>query len=88
MPADAFIWKVAVWTVRGRLLTGMDPEKAYQLTHNPDFTHLLNVPHCEEISFLWNGHNLSAQDVMHILDIPQREVFSFMTGAYALGWLE
>ena len=87
-PAESFIWKVAVWTVRGRLLTGMDPERAYQLIHKPDFTQLLNLPHCEEISFLWNGHNLSAQDVMHILDIPQREVFSFMTGAYALGWLE
>lgn len=85
---ESLIWKVALWTARGRLIHGLDAERAYQLRLQPDFSGLLRLPHCDEISFLWSGHNLSAQDVMHILDIPQREVFSFLTAAYALNWLK
>ena len=86
--AQTLIWKVAIWTARGRLFNGMDPEKNMQLSTQPDFVRFLPLPSGEEISEVWAGHSLSALDVVRILDVPQRVVFSFMSGAYSLGWFQ
>ncbi|EAR60611.1 hypothetical protein [Neptuniibacter caesariensis] len=85
---DSFVWKVAIWTARGRLIVGMDPEKTMQLTTKPDFDAFLPLPHGEEISEVWAGNSLSALDVAKILDVPQRVVFAYMCGAYSLGWFQ
>jgi hypothetical protein len=86
--AESLIWKVAIWTARGRLLNGMDPEKLLQLTTKPDFDRFLTLPNCEAISDVWAGHSVSALDIVKILDVPQRVVFAFMSGAYSLGWFQ
>ena len=86
--AETLIWKVAIWTARGRLFNGMDPEKQLQLSIKPDFNRFLTLPNCEAISDVWVGHKVSALDVVKILDVPQRVVFSFMSGAYSLGWFQ
>lgn len=85
---DLLIWKVALWTARGRLFTGMDPEKTMQLVTKPDFKKFQPLPSCEEINDVWSGHSASALDVARILDIPQRVVFAFMSGAFTLGWFQ
>ncbi|WP_415891522.1 hypothetical protein ACMXYN_09050 [Neptuniibacter sp. PT8_73] len=85
---ESLIWKVALWTSRGRLLNGMDPEKLMQLTVQPDFETFQAIPDCYEISDVWSGHQVTALDVVRILDIPQRVVFTFMCGAYSLGWFQ
>ncbi|WP_415912113.1 hypothetical protein [Neptuniibacter sp. QD37_11] len=85
---ESLIWKVALWTSRGRLLNGMDPEKLMQLTVQPDFETFQAVPDCYEISDVWSGHQMTALDIVRILDIPQRVVFTFMCGAYSLGWFQ
>lgn len=85
---DAMIWKIALWTARGRLNQRMDPEKVYKLKEQPDFSRLIEIPHASEITELWFGHRLSALDVVRILNVPQRYVFAFMSGADALGWLQ
>lgn len=85
---DSLLWKVAVWTARGKIFQGMDPEKVLQLKTQPDFTRFILLPSGKEISELWSAHQLSALDVVRILDIPQRFVFSFMSGAFLLGWFQ
>ncbi|WP_370298129.1 hypothetical protein [Pontibacterium sp.] len=85
---DAMIWKIALWTARGRLNQRMDPEKVYKLKERPDFSRLIEIPHASEITELWFDHRLSALDVVRILNVPQRYVFAFMSGADALGWLQ
>ena len=85
---EPLIWKVALWTSRGRLFYGMDPEKLVQLTTKPDFELYQRLPECHEISELWQGHQMSSLDVARIIDAPQRVVFSFMCGAYSLGWFQ
>lgn len=85
---DAMIWKVALWTARGRLNQGMDPDKIYKLKARPDFSRLIEIPHANEITELWHDHRLSALDVVRILNLPQRYVFAYMSGVYALGWLQ
>lgn len=85
---ESLVWKVAVWTARGKLFNGMDPERSIQLSVKPDFDQLIALPKCNEIADIWNGRSMSALDVASFLDIPQRVVFSFMSGAYSLGWFQ
>ncbi|WP_415884527.1 hypothetical protein ACMXYX_08005 [Neptuniibacter sp. QD72_48] len=85
---ESLIWKVALWTSRGRLLNGMDPEKLMQLTVQPDFESFQAIPDCYEISEVWSGQPMTALDIVRILDVPQRVVFAFMCGAYSLGWFQ
>ena len=85
---DAMIWKVALWTARGRLNQRMDPEKVYKLKERPDFSRMIEIPHSPEITELWFDHRLSALDIVRILNVPQRYVFAYMSAADALGWLQ
>jgi hypothetical protein len=85
---ESLIWEVAIWTARGRLFNGIDPQKSYQLKQQPDFEYFLPIPHGKEIAELWSGRELSAADVVGILGIPQRFVFAFMSGIFSLGWFQ
>jgi len=85
---ESLIWEVAIWTARGRLFTGLDPHKSYQLQSQPDFEYFLPVPNGEDIAELWSERELSASDVVGILGVPQRFVFAFMSGIFSLGWFQ
>lgn len=82
---DQLIWKLALWTSKGRLNKVLDPEKPHRLDRELDFERLLAIPHASTISSLWGRHSLSALEVVKVLKISQRYVFSFMTAAHALG---
>lgn len=86
--ADAMLWKVALWTARGRLTQGIDPEKVYKLKKRPDFDMMVEIPHAREISELWHERRLSAMDIVRILNIHQRYIFAYMSAVNALGWLQ
>jgi len=83
--SDEMIWKLALWTSKGRLNRDIDPEQPYRLTSPLDFDRLLVIPHATTISSLWGRHSLSVLEVVKVLKIHQRYVFSFMTAAFALG---
>ena len=83
--ADELMWKLALWTSKGRLNRNIDPEKPHRLSKKLDFNQLLAIPHATTIGSLWGRHSLSALEVVKVLKIHQRYVFSFMTAAYAVG---
>ncbi|RDE18354.1 hypothetical protein DV711_17005 [Motiliproteus coralliicola] len=85
---QALIWKVALWTTRGRLTEQLEPETIYTLNFKPDFRQLLMTPGAEHITELWHQQSLSATDLIHRLKLHQRFVFAFMSAANALGWLQ
>ena len=85
---DALIWKMALWSTRGRLSQHLDPEAVYTLLAKPDFNRLLAIPHAEDITELWHQQCFSAVNVTRMLQIPQRYVFAYMSAADALGWLQ
>jgi hypothetical protein len=85
---ESLIWELAIWTAKGRLFHGIEPEKTVQLVVKPDFTRFLVVPKGEEIADLWSGRKMSAVDVAGILDVPQRFIFAFMSGGFSLGWFQ
>lgn len=82
---DQLLWKVALWTSKGRLNKALDPEKPCRLAAEFDFDRLLAIPHASTISSLWGRHSLSALEVVKVLKINQRYVFSFMSAANSLG---
>ena len=85
---QALIWKVALWTTRGRLTEQLEPETIYTLNFKPDFEQLLMTPGAEYITELWHQQSLSANDLIHRLKLHQRFVFAYMSAANALGWLQ
>ena len=83
--SDKLIWKLALWTSKGRLNRSIDPEKPCRLSKKLDFDELLAIPHATTIASLWGRHSLSVLEVVKVLKINQRYVFSFMTAANAVG---
>ncbi|RRC97726.1 hypothetical protein [Amphritea balenae] len=83
--SDKLMWKLALWTAKGRLNKTLDPEAPLRLARQLDFNRLLAIPHATTINSLWGRHSLSALEVVKVLKINQRYVFSFMTAANALG---
>lgn len=87
-PREALIWKVALWTTRGRLTEQLEPETIYTLNFRPNFEQLLMTPGADHITELWHQQSLSANDLIHRLKLHQRFVFAYMSAANALGWLQ
>jgi hypothetical protein len=85
---DELIWKLALWTSKGRLDRLINPEQPYKLSQSLDIERLLPIPHLATMASLWGRHRLSAIEVVKVLKIQQRYVFAFMTAAHALGAFE
>jgi hypothetical protein len=83
-PLDSFLWKMALWTSRGKIPKGADLSRSIVLLHWPNFTRLIVTPHAMEISALWIAQPQSLLDTAKLLDIPQRYVFSFFSAACAI----
>ncbi|MBV1959537.1 MAG: hypothetical protein KUG53_02270 [Pseudomonadales bacterium] len=84
MDIDAFIWKISLWSSRGRIPEGTNFSLPVYLIHWPNLTRLDNIPHAPRIASVL----MSAPDTLcHIaerLDIPQRYVFGFYSACNAL----
>lgn len=81
---DAFLWKLALWTSRGKVPTGTDLTTPVFLRYWPCMTRLLLPPHALRIAALWAHQPHSLLQTAEVLKIPQRYVFAFYTAANAL----
>jgi hypothetical protein len=81
---EALLWKVALWSSRGRLPRGTDPNAPVSLRRMPDFPRLTPTPYAEIICRLWAGPPASLIDTIAHLGIPQRYVFAVYSGARML----
>jgi hypothetical protein len=81
---DKFLWRVALWTSRGRVPKGTDLYKKVVLLHWPNFTRLIVTPYALKISALWMAQPHSLLETAKILEIPQRYVFAFFSAARAI----
>lgn len=82
------LWKVALWTSRGRIPRGVPLDCPVYLKHWPNVTRLLLTPHAMRIAALWTMQPHSLLDTVAILQIPQRYVFAFFSAVYSLGLVE
>ena len=83
-PLENFLWRVALWTARGRIPKGTDLHKDVILLHWPNFTRLVVTPYALKISALWITQPHSLLETARVLNIPQRYVFAFYSAAHAL----
>ncbi len=83
MRAEDVRWNVALWTSRGRLPAGTNPNQPVQLTAWPNFTRVATTPHAMKIAALWTLEALSPIELAERLRLPQRVIFSFYSAASA-----
>jgi len=83
-PLDKFLWRVALWTSRGRVPKGTDLSKQIVLLHWPNFTRLIVTPYALKISAQWMAQPHSLLETAKTLEIPQRYVFAFFSAARAI----
>lgn len=82
---DAFLWRVALWTSRGRVPEETDLNEQVFLKHWPNLTRLVLPPHALRIAALWVKRPYGLARTAELLGVPQRFVFAFCTAAWSLG---
>ncbi|HXH03800.1 MAG TPA: hypothetical protein VNN09_10840 [Candidatus Competibacteraceae bacterium] len=85
---ETLLWKVALWTARGRLPVGTDPQQPMRLRFWPNLTRLPLTPHALRIAALWEHAPVSLAETVARLAIPQRYVFAFYSACHAIGAVE
>ena len=82
---DALLWKVALWTARGRVPHTTPLDAPVYLRHWPDLNELLVTPDAMRIAALWLGHPITLLTLAQRLNVPQRHVFGFYSACAAIG---
>lgn len=87
-PIDTFLWKIALWTSKGRISCGVDLNQAVRLKRWPNFTRVLVTPHALRIAALLHRQPCSLIEAARILGVRQQYVFAFFSAAHAQGLTE
>lgn len=82
---DLFVWKVALWTSRGRLPEDVDVTHPVYIQAWPNLTRLIVTPYALKIIAFWLPEPRSLTNLVTALTIPQRYIFSLFTASYYLG---
>lgn len=82
---DAFVWKLAIWTSKGRYPEGIDLDRPVFLKRWPNFTRLVISPHALRIAALLIEGPRTLPNVAEVLQIKPQYVFVFFSAAYATG---
>jgi hypothetical protein len=83
--SEAFLWKLACWTSKGRYPNELDFTQPVILKSWPNFTRLLITPHAFRISSLLIRGPRTMDNIAKSLDIDIQYVFVFISAAYAIG---
>ncbi|RLA07387.1 MAG: hypothetical protein DRQ54_05410 [Gammaproteobacteria bacterium] len=81
----SLLWRLALWTYRGRLPQGTRARERAYLAHWPNLTRLAEIPDAMRIASLWSTSPIPISHVAEALKIPQRHVFAFYGAAHAIG---
>ncbi len=82
---DAFLWKVAIWTSKGRYSDTLDINHPVYLKHWPNFTRLVIPPHGLRIAALLLQGPRTLMNIADTLNVQPQYVFVFITAAHTLG---
>jgi hypothetical protein len=83
--ADIILWKVTIWSSRGRLSSGShNIDQTFTLMNWPNFTRLMMIPYTMEIAALWVDKPISLRNSITALNVPQRYIFSLYSAAMSL----
>lgn len=82
---NAFLWKLAIWTSKGRYPQELDITKPVYLKRWPEFTRWLITPHALRIAALLIQSPRTMMNTAQVLNINPRYVFVFISAAHAVG---
>jgi len=82
---DYFLWKLAIWTSKGRYPSTIDIKQPVFLKQWPNFTRLVVTPHAIQIAALLILAPRTALDIAKVLNIKPQYVFVFISAAHVLG---
>ncbi len=82
---EVTLWKVALWTARGRVPEGTSLTDPVQLRCWPNFTRLPLIQHALNISALWVKKPTSLLNTAKILSVPYADVFALYSACLELG---
>ena len=85
---DAFVWKLALWTSKGRFPLDIDPVLPVYLKHWPNFTRLMLIPDALRMAALIIENPRSPMDIAKVLQVKPHYVFAFITACQSLGILD
>lgn len=81
---EAFIWKLAIWTSKGRFPDVIDIDKQVYLKRWPNFTRLVVTPHALRIAALLMQGPRSMLNIANALNINPKFVFVFVSACYTM----
>ena len=82
---ESFIWKLAIWTSKGRYPDSIDIHRPVYLKRWPNFTRLIITPHALRITALLIKEPRTLVNISESLKIKPQYVFIFISAAHALG---
>lgn len=82
---NAFLWKLAIWTSKGRYPQELDITKPVYLKRWPEFTRWLITPHALRITALLLESPRTMMSTAQVLNVNPRYVFVFISAAHAVG---
>lgn len=82
---DVFVWKLAIWTSKGRYPKAIDINRPIFIKHWPNFTRSLITPHALRITALLIDGPRTMLNISEALKVKPQYVFVFVSAAYALG---
>ena len=85
---ESVIWKVALWSARGRVVEGTSLNAPVSLRAWPNLPRLMAVPHSMQIAALWAHRPTGLLATAEQLAIPCRYVFAFHSACESLGLIE
>lgn len=85
LPLDAFVWKLSLYTSRGRVPEGTDLTQPVYLRHWPNLTRLEPIPEASRIVALWVRQPRSLLRLYGSLMAPLEHILDLYTAASALG---
>lgn len=84
---DAFLWKLAIWTSKGRYPSSLDIDQPIYLKKWPNMTRLVVTPHALRISALLIRGPRTMLNIAEVLNIKPQYVFVFVSACQALDLL-
>jgi hypothetical protein len=81
---SSLLWKITLWSARGRLPLGTNIDTTITLRQWPNLTRLLAIPQFFRIAALWANSPFPLRKTAEKLNIESRYVCAFFSACYAL----
>jgi hypothetical protein len=81
---DVFIWKLTIWTSKGRFPASINLQQSVYLKHWPNFTRLLLTPDAMRIAALLLKDPRTPLQLANLLNIKPQYVFAFISACNSL----